>query len=253
MINFFRNARRRLIGRESLITYLKYALGEIILVVLGILIALQINNNVEYQKDRRLENIYLKELLSEIQNDTATISYLFKSLEESGSKAKLVLDFLQTSSLIKSDTLLTINYFRDTYKFYVSKTSTNTWDELKSTGNLRLIENRDLVKMLSEYYQTQFNLFGISANEIRSDIEFAHQLDKMIFSVADHDDYFNDFKQDKLKDTNTIQRLLAHPKSVEAMKRLLISHRVFSINLKYLQNRALFLIDRLKEETQGDI
>jgi len=43
MIKFFRHIRRTLINQDKMGTYFKYAIGEIILVVIGILIALQIN------------------------------------------------------------------------------------------------------------------------------------------------------------------------------------------------------------------
>ena len=44
MINFFRKIRHKLLSEDKTGKYIKYAIGEIILVVLGILIALQINN-----------------------------------------------------------------------------------------------------------------------------------------------------------------------------------------------------------------
>jgi len=44
MIKFFRNIRKKLLAEGKTTNYLKYAVGEIVLVVIGILIALQINN-----------------------------------------------------------------------------------------------------------------------------------------------------------------------------------------------------------------
>ena len=53
MIKFFRNIRRRLLRENRFTKYLLYAVGEIILVVIGILIALQINNWNENRKEQR--------------------------------------------------------------------------------------------------------------------------------------------------------------------------------------------------------
>ena len=50
MLKFFRNIRKNLISNGKTVNYLKYAIGEIILVVIGILIALQINNWNENRK-----------------------------------------------------------------------------------------------------------------------------------------------------------------------------------------------------------
>ena len=51
MIKFFRNIRRSLLSEGKTSKYLKYAVGEIVLVVIGILIALQINNWNEHRKE----------------------------------------------------------------------------------------------------------------------------------------------------------------------------------------------------------
>ncbi|SDB19815.1 hypothetical protein SAMN03097699_0050 [Flavobacteriaceae bacterium MAR_2010_188] len=69
MIKFFRKIRYKLMESGKKGKYLKYAIGEIFLVVIGILIALQINNWNEERKDRnKLLNIY-KHIYSDIEND----------------------------------------------------------------------------------------------------------------------------------------------------------------------------------------
>ena len=71
MIKFFRNIRQSLLSEGRTSKYLKYALGEIILVVIGILIALQINNWNEQRKLKNKERLYLEALykdMVEMQN-----------------------------------------------------------------------------------------------------------------------------------------------------------------------------------------
>ena len=55
MLKFFRKIRKELLSENSFSKYLLYAIGEIILVVIGILIALQINNWSEEKKDTKKE------------------------------------------------------------------------------------------------------------------------------------------------------------------------------------------------------
>ncbi|NKI30925.1 DUF6090 family protein [Croceivirga thetidis] len=62
MIKFFRRLRQKLLSENELSKYLLYAVGEIVLVVIGILIALQLNSMREEQKAREKEQSYLKEL-----------------------------------------------------------------------------------------------------------------------------------------------------------------------------------------------
>ncbi len=73
MIKFFRKIRRNLLSDGKTGKYLKYAIGEIILVVIGILIALQINNWNNTIKQGKLERKYLTELKI---NQTFNLKYI---------------------------------------------------------------------------------------------------------------------------------------------------------------------------------
>jgi hypothetical protein len=69
MINLFRNIRKKLASENKVSAYSRYAIGEIVLVVIGILIALQINNWNEYRKDQnRLIDIFSL-IYNDIEND----------------------------------------------------------------------------------------------------------------------------------------------------------------------------------------
>lgn len=65
MIKFFRIIRQQMLTENKFSKYLLYALGEIILVVIGILIALQINNRNEIQKNNQQELLILENILQD--------------------------------------------------------------------------------------------------------------------------------------------------------------------------------------------
>ncbi len=69
MIKFFRKIRQNLLSEGKSGKYLKYAIGEIILVVIGILIALGINNWNENRKKVKIEIQYVNNLIQDIKND----------------------------------------------------------------------------------------------------------------------------------------------------------------------------------------
>jgi len=69
MPKFFRRIKRKLWDEGSLRKYLIYAIGEILLVVIGVLIALQINNWNEDRKERVLEDDYLAKISLNIEDD----------------------------------------------------------------------------------------------------------------------------------------------------------------------------------------
>ena len=69
MITFFRKIRRQLANENKFLQYSRYALGEIVLVVIGILIALAINNWNENRKERIQEQKVLTELLTSLEHN----------------------------------------------------------------------------------------------------------------------------------------------------------------------------------------
>ena len=69
MINLFRNIRKKLAAENKVTPYLRYAIGEIVLVVIGILIALQINNWNENRKSKILERKMLFELAKSLEDN----------------------------------------------------------------------------------------------------------------------------------------------------------------------------------------
>jgi hypothetical protein len=69
MINFFRKTRKKMADDNQFFKYSRYAIGEIVLVVIGILIALQINNWNEYKKERKQERKILTELLTSLEHN----------------------------------------------------------------------------------------------------------------------------------------------------------------------------------------
>jgi len=74
MLKFFRKIRQNLIKENKVGNYLKYAIGEILLVVIGILIALQINNANEAHKAKRSEQVVLKNLVQDLRADSLAFS-----------------------------------------------------------------------------------------------------------------------------------------------------------------------------------
>ncbi|EDP71548.1 hypothetical protein FBALC1_03652 [Flavobacteriales bacterium ALC-1] len=82
MINFFRRVRQRLFTENKFSKYLIYAIGEIILVVIGILLALQINNWNEHRKTRLTESTELNKLLGDLKLDSIAFDSNIKVLSE---------------------------------------------------------------------------------------------------------------------------------------------------------------------------
>ena len=134
MIKFFRKIRQQLLTENKLGKYLIYAFGEIVLVVIGILIALQINNSNEDQKLRNQELHYLKNLKTDLN---LNISELDKYIDIRNSRiesANYVLEHFEGKPL----TDLNAFAFHTTNIYIWQKFSQhdNTFQELINSGNL---------------------------------------------------------------------------------------------------------------------
>jgi competence protein ComGC len=158
MIKLFRNIRKNLLNEGKTSKYFKYAIGEIVLVVIGILIALSINNWNKQNEDRKLEKRYISELMLDLQKDSIFISESRqKSYQQMESKNKLAQFF--EGQQFTEDSLVV--YFSSQWK-PVPKFNpiTTTLDELKSTGNIRVFQNSSIRRKILEtynYYTTHIN------------------------------------------------------------------------------------------------
>ena len=92
MIKFLKQIRKTLIMENNTFKYFKYALGEIFLVVIGILIALQINNWNQDRINKDYELKMLRELVEDLKLDTTFMNVQFKRIERFEESVNLVLN-----------------------------------------------------------------------------------------------------------------------------------------------------------------
>jgi len=148
MIKFFNKIRYDLIDRNKTGKYLKYAAGEIVLVVIGILIALQINNLNEERKERKREINYLynlnTDLANALENNRHFSIYRFKTAKNSSS-----LLHSQSPQNIQ-DVKTYTDMYEQVFTWIAFVPNNNTFKELLSSGNLSLIKNDTIKNSLLE-------------------------------------------------------------------------------------------------------
>jgi hypothetical protein len=152
MIKFFRHIRQSLVMENKTSRYFKYAIGEIILVVIGILIALQINNWNTEKDNRNKEQLYLNTLKIDLKNQIQEIETQITAEKRFCSYGKTILKaFNENETFIFDASLLeAANGLQDRRTF---KTVNPTYTELINTGDMKLISNAAFKNSLVVFYQ----------------------------------------------------------------------------------------------------
>jgi hypothetical protein len=149
MIKFFRHIRQNLIMENKTGKYLKYAIGEIILVVIGILIALSINNWNTKQSLKQRGAELLSGIRSDLQKDTIDINENILSYQKI-----LVSDSILLHHLVDKQPLTTqIETIIIDLSNYDAKLDlyTNFYETLKQEG-LSRVDNRDIRNKIASLY-----------------------------------------------------------------------------------------------------
>jgi uncharacterized protein DUF6090 len=166
MIKFFRKIRQQLLTENKFSKYILYAIGEIILVVFGILIALQVNTWNQNLKLEKLENSYYLNILNDLHNDSLEFDRKNKNALRNISKLNNILNFINNNYDFSKTQIDSISFgdrsYADTLAliFSVSQAGflqfpqiySNTITDLRSTGNIKLFKNDTLKNSILEYY-----------------------------------------------------------------------------------------------------
>ena len=161
MIKFFRKIRQNLLSEGKTGKYFKYAIGEIVLVVIGILIALQINNWNQNRLNQDLESLYYKRLLDDVREEKLILEATINYSKQVSFHAKKAIAIFENSSNADSDPIenLIDMYQASQYTDYYSAAS--TFKELIASGQINLIQNDSVKTALIRYYDAQWSETGV--------------------------------------------------------------------------------------------
>ncbi|WP_029038183.1 DUF6090 family protein [Salinimicrobium xinjiangense] len=149
-MNFFRKIRRYLVAQHKPARYLKYAIGEIILVVIGILIALQINNWNEFRKERKKEEMYLKSLKSDLRESQAELKRVIEKTERVTSASIQLLSF-STDTVPMPPPAVFDSLVAQTFGYTIAMTNEGTINDISGSGDLKVIRNDSLRRMIASW------------------------------------------------------------------------------------------------------
>lgn len=156
MLFLLRQVRRKLMNENKFTTYLLYGVGEIILVVVGILIAVSIDNWNETNQLREREKVYIAEIRENLKEDIVLIDSILSYNKRKSLAIKEILT-LCGSGKAKNEILRSIFPHLDyLFRFQVLSQSRIAFDNMVNAESIAIIKNKDLRDHLSEYYSIAF-------------------------------------------------------------------------------------------------
>ncbi|NMM47914.1 hypothetical protein HH304_05840 [Flammeovirgaceae bacterium KN852] len=176
-----------MLQKKSIAKYLKYAIGEIVLVVIGILIAIQINAWQQLGKENELERKYLQNLVAELKQDSIGLTKNYLRLKDQARTKNKLLSMIKNGT--EGDSI--IQYFEYQWRPIPPYSSLKaTYTEITSSAHLSIIKNDVLREKMIKYYnlysalekEEEFLLQTASQNVI---IAISHRIPDMSDYTAD--------------------------------------------------------------------
>lgn len=188
MIPFFRRIRKKMADDNKPLKYMRYAIGEIVLVVIGILIALAINNWNENRKLRNQEIKYLENLRTDIKLNIVELNLYLDTRASSIESAKKVIEYYEGKPLTDLNDL---NFHAtNVYIWQKFTLQDNTYQELVNSGNLTIISN-DSIKNGLLNLQALYNKLKNEEAHFRYDTELL--LYEPAYGMIDMNDLIKSF------------------------------------------------------------
>ena len=143
---------RRLEIRQRSGRYFLYAIGEVVLIVIGILIAVQIGDWNQARKDAFRKDQYLTRLVSDIERDLEGFEHVLSRAEGRRHLADMVIQAINNRSIPEEQPAFFLVALQQCAWTTIPEVNSDTFEQMRSTGHLELFED-DLTTALFEYHR----------------------------------------------------------------------------------------------------
>ena len=267
MLYFFRRIRKSLLGSGQAKKYLLYAIGETLLVMVGILLALQVNNWRAQQKERAWETYYLERFSEELAenitiiervgkasyNKSRVVDSLLQDIGENYLKTSVSVfpgrakRFFQNAMNLYPDSLIIFGLEHaqaglDSKLIYLSAPAStslesSTYDEVLATGRIEVIKNEEVKKLLTDFYRVGRQMTKLEQDLRDAELAFEGFLTSQNIPIAES------------MPEATIDELIQDKEGFKvALKNLLYKHLMSrGLEFQLLRSRAKNTLDAVQE------
>ncbi len=254
MIRLLAAARRRLLAENRFTRYLAYAAGEIVLVVVGILIALQINTWNDARKDRQKDLAYLANIRADLVTNIAEMDRYLEVRTGRIMAARRILDHFNGKpitdvSAFNADGISIYSWQR----FYLVE---NSYQELVGSGNLALLSNHAIKNQLLDIQALYHKMKG-EEDHYRFDTETTlyaplHQTMDTEAMVADFEYRVSGGKSGRkgAVDAATFAPFLRNQTLKNGFVMTIIGYDTMNAQMRELRQRCETLVEAIDAETR---
>lgn len=213
MLRFFRKIRQKLLENGNLRKYFWYALGEILLVMIGILLALQVNNWNGQRKQSNLETELLNEIRSDLKVDSIRFSGTIEFMEEQNKNADVIRNHME-NDLPYHDSL---DIYFSAVSFMIGSAAETAGFESLNNAGILTVRSDSLRKDILNYYE-----YALFVESVTGQFDLA-----VFFRERIYPSYFKSFSWGSSG---------AKPSDYEALKK----SNEFNIALDYVRNDSRY-------------
>lgn len=235
MLPFFRKIRYKLAIDNQFLKYSRYALGEILLVVIGILIAVQINNWNEHKKEKRRASTYINKIIKDIETDRKNIDSLVAIGEFNVKAIENYFKYFENQDPVDIKLLIDScsNVIKDVRKYRYTPNN-HTFRDMQSSGNSTLLsedQKQALVKLSNaqDFYLIIF--------------------EKIISSIIVYERQMKANVDADLSEINFFEKLNVVQKESDLVQGLLFQHNSLT-SYSQLYEYTLSLRNRISEDSE---
>jgi len=176
MIKFFRKIRQNLLSKNKIGKYLLYAIGEVLLVVIGILIALQLNNQNELRKQRIVEINILEGIRKDILTDTIDLNSNIRGTRSRIETDSVLIKHILNKNELNKEFIGKLNHSIVAKSFIILHDS--HFQEAKLKG-LSIISNDTLRDDINKLYEFDYKLLPLLLNN-NENFDYSNLLNREI-------------------------------------------------------------------------
>ncbi|RIW18264.1 hypothetical protein D0X99_00775 [Algoriphagus lacus] len=252
MVTIFRKIRQSLLQQNRVTRYLVYAIGEIILVVIGILIALQVNNYREAQIKKARERAFLHGLKSDLLLNITELDRSIDRYTRASSSAEVMISYFEGAPISGSDSLNFHTMEVLNWEPFIRNNSTIR--EMISSGSLGILSDDSLK---SELMRMELNYDKIDGSQEHMRYDYQEYLYGPYFRTGDVGQAYKDYIKFVDRDTQTsakptspevIEKLLSDPTYKNGFSLCLLNGRNLIEELKTMKVSTEQLLDRIEAQ-----